>query len=510
MLGRAVGRQQELAVRAALGAPRGRLIRQTLAESLVLAGGGTLLGLALGVAGLQAIASLSPPELDALVFRVDWRLAAFAAGLCVASAILAGVWPAWRSARVETTRHLADHSRSGTSGRTRLLAANSFVAFEIGLAVLLVVGAGLLVRSLDQLRRIDPGVDTSNVLTSLVHPSSGTFTSDGARAQFAVDFTQRLERLPGVVTAGAGRGLPLTGYSWTSDFTIDRWAPDQFGTDVRHREATPEYFTTLRVPVMQGRLFGDQDLAAGARLPVVVNQAFADKYFPNESPVGRRVVFDRVPTERSYWYPIVGVVGNERKDLLSEPMPEIIAHLLGDTPSTISFVVRTAVPPTSIVPEVRSVLAEFDREAPLLAVRTMEQVVADSRATERFLMTLFMAFAVTALMLAAVGVYGVANQAARARTREVGIRLALGASGTTVVRQLVRRSALFFAAGLLAGVTAAVFLSRFLESRLYQVDPRDPLTLVVVAAVIATVALGATILPTWRATKVDAASVLRR
>jgi putative ABC transport system permease protein len=277
MLGRAVGRQQELAVRAALGAPRGRLIRQTLAESLVLAGGGTLLGLALGVAGLQAIASLSPPELDALVFRVDWRLAAFAAGLCVASAILAGVWPAWRSARVETTRHLADHSRSGTSGRTRLLAANSFVAFEIGLAVLLVVGAGLLVRSLDQLRRIDPGVDTSNVLTFQVHPSSGTFTSDGARAQFAVDFTQRLERLPGVVTAGAGRGLPLTGYSWTSDFTIDRWAPDQFGTDVRHREATPEYFTALRVPIMQGRLFGEQDLAAGAPVPVVGNQAFADR-----------------------------------------------------------------------------------------------------------------------------------------------------------------------------------------------------------------------------------------
>ncbi|MEZ5318275.1 MAG: ADOP family duplicated permease [Vicinamibacterales bacterium] len=476
MLARATGREQELAVRAALGAGRARLVRQTLVESLLLAAGGTAIGLALGVAGLQAIAAVSPADLAGVAFHLDVRMAAFAIGLCLASAMLGGLWPAWRGTRVDPVRHIRDGARSGTAGRERLFAANAVVAFEVAMAVLLVSAAGLLVRSFDRIHRIDPGVDVSHVLTFQVHPSTGEFPNAGARAGFGINFAREIQTLPGVEVAGVGRGLPLTGYAWSSDFTIEGWGPGRFGLGVRHREEMPEYFQALRVPLVAGRMFDDRDLAPDAPVPVVVNQAFVDRYFPDASPVGRRVTFDREATADSYWYPIVGVVGNERKDLPTAPVPEIIAHLRGDVPSTLTFAVRTAVPPLSIVPQIRDVLASYDREAPLLAVRTMEQVAAEASAPARFAMTLFGAFAVAALLLAAIGVYGVANQAARARTREVGIRIALGAQGPTVVRQLMRRGAWFCGAGLAAGLAGVLAFSGLLESRLYEVDARDPAT----------------------------------
>lgn len=509
MLGRALGREQELAVRAALGASRRRLVAQVLTESLILSAAGTGVGLVVGLGGLRAITAVSPDGLAGLTFHLDWRLFAFTSGLCVLSAVLAGLWPALRSARVDPARHIQDGARGGTAGSRRLLAANAFVTFEVALAVLLVAAAGLLIRSLDQLRRIDLGVDIRNVLTFQVHPSTGAFRSDDARVRFADDLASRLSAVPGVEQVGVGRGAPLTGYGWTSDFTIFDWDRDQFGVEARHREATADYFSALKVPVIEGRLFEPSDLAEGAPIPVVVNQAFAERYFPGSSPVGHRIVFDRVPTDRSYWYPIVGVVGNERRDLITEPVPEVIAHLKGDTPSTLTFIVRTTVAPLSVVPDVRAALAELDPEAPLLSPRTMEQVAADARAPERFMMTLFGVFALAALLLAAIGVYGVASQAARVRTREVGIRLALGASGSTVVRELVTRGVAFWSLGLAGGVVGALALGHLLETQLYRVTTTDPLTLVVVVVLMGGVALFATVWPTWRATRVDPVSVLR-
>jgi predicted permease len=509
MLSRGTLRRQELAIRAALGANRGRLMCQTLVESLVLSCGGVVIGLVVGVLGLRAIALLYPPGLAAPAFQVDARLVAFVIAIGVATALLAGVWPAWRASRTNAARQLGDDSRSATGGRRRLIAANSFVAFEVALAVLLVIAAGLMVRSLDRLRRVDTGVDTTGVFTFQVRPSSGVFPNGPARARFAVAFEERLASLPGVQAAGVGRGLPLTGYGWSSDFTVDRWEPGRFGVEVRHREATGGYFSALRVPLIEGRLFDTRDQAEDAPVPVVVNQAFVDKYFPGESPVGRRVVFDREPTERSYWYSIVGVVGNERKDVRQAPVPEIIGHLRGDVPATLTFVVRSSAPPTALVPAVRSILAELDREAPLLSPRSMDEVAAASRAETRFLMTLFAIFAGAAVVLAITGVYGVASQAARARTREVGIRLALGATSGGVIRTLVGRTARFAIIGLGAGLVLAVVSGRWIESQLYGIDPRDPLTFGVVAILVGAVALAATVWPTWRTSQVDPAAVLR-
>jgi predicted permease len=349
----------------------------------------------------------------------------------------------------------------------------------------------------------------TGVLTFQVRPSVTVYADDDARARFAFAFEERLASLPGVEAVGVGRGLPLTGYGWSSDFTIDRWEPERFGVEVRHREATGGYFAALRVPLLEGRVFDARDSLPNAPVPVVVNQAFVDRYFPNESPVGRRVVFNRTPTERSYWYPIVGVVGNERKDPLKPAVPEIIGHLRGDVPGTLTFVVRTSAPPSSLIAPVRTALAELDREAPLLDPRTMTEVAGASRAETRFVMTLFAVFAAIALTLAAIGVYGVASQAARARTREVGIRLALGATGSGIVRTLVLRATRFTIAGLAAGIVASLAAGRLLEALLFEVQPNDPLTFVAVVAIIGGVAIVASFFPTWRSVRVDPASVLR-
>ena len=278
--------------------------------------------------------------------------------------------------------------------------------------------------------------------------------------------------------------------------------------DVRHREASPGYFRTMGIPVLAGRLF-DLDIAPDEAVPVVVNQAFVQRYFPDESPVGRRIAFDRNPSENSYWYAIVGVVGNERMSISSDPLPEIIAHLRGDMPATVRFALKTAVPPLSIVQAARTTLAELDAEIPLVRIRTMDEVAADARASDRFLMTLLGIFGAAALVIAAVGVYGVTAQAARSRTREIGIRMALGASERSVVRYLVFRSVSSLAAGLVLGVVGVVTGGRAIGSLLYGVEPTDPVTVIGVVGLMALTALASSYWPAWRATKLDPVRVLR-
>ncbi len=507
-LARSVGRGHEIAVSAALGAGRGRIVRQVLTESAVVALAGTVVGLAIGVVGLRWISSLSPPELGVLAFRLDWRLIVFTGSVCGVSALLFGTFPALRSSRVQAVERLREGSRTGTPGRGRSLAANGLVSLEIGLAVMLVVGAGLMIRSLAQLRGIDPGVDTANVLTFQIRPPSGSYPTERARAEFVVRLLDRLRGIPGVSEAGAVRRLPYTGFGWTSDFSIEGWEPDEFGMGVRHREASPGYFRAMGIPVLAGRLF-DLDLGPDEAVPVVVNQAFAQRYFPDESPVGRRISFDRNPNENSYWYPIVGVVGNERMSIASGPLPEVLTHLRGDMPATVRFALKTAVPPLSIVQAARTTLAELDAEIPLVGIRTMDEVAADARASDRFLMTLLGIFGAAALVIAAVGVYGVAAQAARSRTREIGIRMALGASERSVVQSLVFRNAAFLAGGLALGVVGVVAGGRAIGSLLYGVEPTDPVTVIGVVALMALTALASSYWPARRATQLDPVRVLR-
>jgi putative ABC transport system permease protein len=241
---------------------------------------------------------------------------------------------------------------------------------------------------------------------------------------------------------------------------------------------------------------------------VVVNQAFVDAYFPGDTPVGRRVAFDRTPTENSYWYPIVGVVGNERMLHRSVPRPEIISHFAGDTPGTMSFAVKTELPPQTLMETVRETVADVDARIPFVSPRTMDEVAADALIRERFLMTLLGVFAVAALMLAAVGVYGVAAQGAKVRTKEIGIRMALGATGDVIARQLVLGAAVFIGAGVVLGLAAAAAGGRLIAGFLYGIEPFDPATWLGVALLLAAVGLFASYLPARVAARTDPSRVL--
>jgi putative ABC transport system permease protein len=508
LLARTLGRHHELAVRRALGAGRGRLARQALTECLVLAVGGAVLGLFLASYGLELLEVLRPAELPALSFRLDWRVLSFSIAVATGSALLFGAQPAMASARFDVQQGLAEGGRTGSMGRRRLLGAHALSAFEIALAVMLVAGAGLMVRSIGKLRDVPPGANFANVLTFDLIPPSGTYRTDDDRAAFAQRVAARIQEIGGVRHAGVGRSLPFAGHGWTSDFTIAGWPVDRFGTDVSHREATAGYFRALEIPLRQGALFPDL-VAPGTPHPVIVNQAFVDRYFPNESPVGRRITFDRAPDSTSYWYSITGVVGNERMVLTAEPRPEIIAHLAADTPSRLRFVVKTEGEPLRLADEIRGAIASIDPEVPVIAVRPMDAVVAEALARDRFLMAMLGVFAVVALALAALGVYGVATQATRVRLREIGIRLALGAAPRDVLRTLMVRGATFAGLGVAAGIAGTLLLGRGLDRLLFDVRATDPITLGVVTTLLGLVAVAAILTPARRAMRVDPVRVLR-
>lgn len=506
LLGRALARRQEMAVRTALGARPRRIARQVLTESFVLAMAGSIAGVVCASFALGLLSVRLPDELSEVAVRLDWRMLLFTLGLAGGSALLFGSQPAFRSARVDLARSLGDGTRTGTVGRRAFAAAHGLVALEVALAVMLVAGAGLMVRSLIELRRVESGIDESHVLTFEIAPPTGLYRSDADRAAFAARFAERVRSIPGVRDVGIGRQIPFTGFGWTGDFTIEGWPADRFGVEVRNRQATDGYFRALQVPVLDGALFGEPGPADP--IPVVVNRAFVERYLAGESPVGRRLAYTRTPDSTTTWYPIVAVVGNERMSLVSEPQPEIIAHLSADVPGVLRYVVKTTVAPRSIIAQLHASAAALDREVPVVRIRTMREVALDAMAGDRFLFTLLLLFGVLALLLAAVGVYGVATQAARARTREIGIRIALGASTRDVARMLVGRGLAFVALGLVMGAAGTFAAGGVLRRLLFRVEPGDPATLMAVAALLSGVAIVATLIPVRRATRLDPASVL--
>lgn len=505
LMARAQARRQEMAVRSALGAGAARIARQVLTESAVLAAIGSVAGLMLAAFGLDALNALRPAELPALSFHLDWRLAGFCLAVAAGSALLFGLQPALASGRVNIQRQLNDAGRGASAGRRGLLGSHVLAAVQVALAVVLLAGAALMLRSIQQLRNVDTGVNMAGVTTFEIAPPGGIYPTDEAKAGVARRLLERIEALPGVLHAGAGRSLPLSGLGWSSDFTIEGWEAGTFGVEVRHREVTSGYFRALEIPLRDGEIFAD-DMRPG--LPdVVVNQAFAERYFPGASPVGRRITFDRVPDSTSTWYRITGVVGNERMVLNADPQPEVIAQLAADTPSRMRFVVKSA-GGASLVPAIRAALLALDPEIPLQSVRSMDVVALDALAADRYVLVLFAVFALVALALAATGVYGVAAHAARARTREIGIRMAFGASNRDVLATLMRRGMVFVLAGAAAGLAGSLLGGRAIRTLLFEVEPTDPLALGGAALVLVAVAMVAILVPAGRATRLDPAKVL--
>ena len=509
MLVKASGREREAALRLALGAGRTRLIRQALTESLVTSLLGGLAGLTLGWWGTRALQAVQPAGmLRVSEFQFDWVVLAYVLAITTVSGLLFGLAPALWSSRRLPLDALKNGGRGGSESRRIRRWGERLVIGEIALALMLSIGAGLLVRSLLRLQQVDPGFDPTGVLTVRVPLPNGRYETDGKVLSFYARLDERLRGIAGVQSVGGVSQLSLETSGYTSDFTLEGWPSGTYGSEVAHRRVTPEYFRTMRTSVLAGRVITADDRADSPQV-VVINEAFARKHFPGQDPVGKRVAFDRVPDSTTTWNTIVGVVKSQHQTKLSlEPQIEVFEPVT-QSPSGLYMVLRTAGDPASLGPAVRRVVGELDPALAIESMRTMEEVRARSLARERFLTTLLLVFAGVGLALAVVGVYGVMAHMARRRVREMGIRLALGAQANDVRWLVVRNGVRLVVIGLVIGTAGALVATRTMQAMLFGVAPKDPLTFVAVPVVLILTALVATWVPATYASRADPATALR-
>lgn len=510
LLVQAAARDRETAVRIALGAGRMRLVRQGITGSIVLSTIGGLGGLVVGWIGTRLLLAMQPEGMLPITdITIDWRVLSAVGIVTVSSGALFGIAPAlWGVGRPPAVGLQGGGRGGGLTRRSRRL-SDSLIAAEVALALLLAVGAGLLTRSLIELQRVEPGFDPTGVLASTISLPSSKYESTAMVSLFYDRLEAEGRAIPGVESGAVVSRLPLTSRSWTSDFSVFGRPPGSGGTEVAHRTVSPDYLRVMRVPLVRGRAFTASDDSTAERV-VLVNQALASRYFPDEDPVGLRIAFDKVPDSNSTWQTIVGVVGSEHQaGLESDPVPEILAPFAQDVRSTMTLVLRTADDPASAAPAVREVVRRLDPDLAILESRSMASVRRAAMARPRFMMALLLAFAGVGLVLAMVGVYGVMAQLARQRSHEMSVRLALGASGGEVRWLVIRRGLALTAAGVAVGTGLALGATRALKSMLYGVGAADPLTFALVPCFLAGAALAATWLPASRAARSDPAVVLQ-
>jgi putative ABC transport system permease protein len=511
LLTHAVGRDREVAVRLALGAGRGRIIRQALTESLVLSALGGAAGLALGWWATGALLALRPAALlPVTTVGLDWRVLAFVAAITTASGVLFGIAPALWSARRAPAESLKEGGRGGSAGHRMRRWGNVLVVGEVALALLLTVGAGLFIRSLWELQRVDPGFEPSGLMTAEIDLPGVRYDSVAKVVGFFGALGDRLRGLPGVQGVATASQLPLTGAPWSSDFAIEGAGPDGYGTNIVHREISAEYQPVMRVKLLAGRLFGPGD-TRGSPNVVLINASLAKHYFANREPLGARIAFDRVPDAHSTWRTIVGVVGDERQEGPGAPSrDEVFAPFAQDLErGGASVIVRASGDPMALAPAIRSAVREMDPNLAITELRTMDTVAAKAVAQQRFLATMLLVFAGVGLLLSVVGVYGVMAQLAADRAREMGIRVALGARAGQVQWLVVRRGLRLVAIGVGVGLAAAVLATRAVSALLYGVGALDPLTFTLVPVLLVITALVATWLPARRASRADPVGVMR-
>lgn len=510
LLVRAAGREREAALRLALGAGRGRLVRQALVESLVLSALGGVTGLALGWWGTRVLLALQPAGmLPTRDVGVSWGVLGYVMLATVTSGLLFGIAPALWGARRAPAEVLQEGGRSGSDSRRMRRWGDALVVAEVALALVLTLGAGLLVRSLQQLRGVDPGFDANGTLAASISLPGTRYDSEAKVSAFFALLLERARALPGVEGSTAVSTLPLSGTEWTSDFAIAGRAADDYGTEVAHREIVPGYFHTMRVPLVAGRDFTRDDRADAQRV-VIINDVLAKRYFRGENPIGQKLAFDRIPDSSSVWRTIVGVVGSEHQvDMATEARIEIFAPLAQDPRGEMNVVLRTESDPAALAPALRRLVQEMDPSLAIGGVRTMAQVRAESLALQRFLTTLLTTFAAIGVLLALIGVYGVMAQLARRRSREMGIRIALGASGARIERMVVFHALALVAMAIALGTLLALVATRALGALLFHVAPLDPATFIAVPTLLALTAVLATWFPARQASRADPAVVLR-
>jgi len=512
MLARASGRRKEIALRAALGASRWRIIRQLLTESVIVALAGGALGILIGFWGIDALRAGNPG--DAAKYAPGWYqlginlpTLAFTLGLSLLSGIVFGLAPALQVSKPNLNDALKEGGRQ-TSGSSHHL-RSSLVVFEVALSLMLLVGAGLLTRSFLSLLKTDPGFNPDHVLTlNLVLPGA-KYREQPQRAAFYNDLVQRVKVYPGVESAAAVNYLPLGG-SNSSDSYLVEGVPEPAPGDEnegRYRVCTPDYFRTMGIPLRKGRTFTDQD-KAGATPVVIVNETLARKHWPGEEPFGKRIRFYG-PPQRTQWMEIVGVVEDVKHELNLPVTPEYYLPHAQDPWNAMVLVARTSVDPASLASALRQQVWAIDKDQPVFDIRTMNEVRSMSVALYSFSSVMLAIFAGVALVLASIGIYGVMAFAVSQRTQEIGIRMALGARALDVLKLVVKHGMKLALLGIVIGLAGSWVLTRFLEKMLVDVRPTDLLTFSVVSAALLVAAFVACYLPARRATKVDPLKALR-
>jgi predicted permease len=509
LLARSAERRSELAMRAALGAGRLRLIRQQLAESLLLAMAGGGLAMLVADAGIGALVALSPPGLPRVdAIGLDRTVFAFALGLTTLVGLVVGLVPARAAARhdLQVARHGAGRSTIGNDQRTR----RALVVAEVALALVLLVCAGLLLRSLQRLFAVPPGFQPDHVLTMQVQTAGRQFTDGKVTTRFFASALESVRQIPGVVDAGFTSQLPLTGSSdmYGVRFESSTTGVADAGSGAFRYAVTAGYLETMNIALRRGRLLDAHDAAPGAPLSVLISESFAKSNFPDADPIGRRL---RIGDDQS-WRVIVGVVGDVRQTSLAVDQPDAV--YLPTTQWTFTdralwLVVRAHGDAAALAPIVKRAIWWIDKDQPIARVATMEALVTASAAERRFALVIFEAFALVALTLAAIGLYGVLAGSVTERTREIGVRSALGASRADILALVLRQGLTLTAAGIAIGLAGALAASGALVTLLFGITRLDPVTHVGVVALLTLVAAVASWLPAWRASRVDPAVTLR-
>ncbi len=507
---RTASRQKELAVRAAIGASRTRLLRQLLAEGAVLAGLGALAGLLVAAGGVRLLRDYAPASfLQAGYIGLNGRVLLFTVGITCLAALLFGAVPASRASNPDVNADLKDGRALPWRGLSRNRLRAVLVTCELTLAVVLLVASGLLIRSFVLLSNVDPGFDASNLLTVSTALPENKYVQPGQRSAFFERVLQGVARLPGVRSAGLTSSLPLTNYAQDAGLAVEGRPDQPSGARpmVPMEHVSQGYFATLKIPLIEGRLFEESDFTPQTHV-AITNRALIQRYFPNDDPLGKRI---RLGDQNSPWRTIVGVAGDVRHASLNqEGEPQVyVPYKEEDATSTAMLAIRTDSDPRSLATAVRVEVMAVDPEQPVFAVSTMEQRIVDSMSGTRFNATLLGLFGFVALVLASVGVYGVIAYFVAQRTHEIGIRVALGASSRDVAAIVMRQGMAMTAAGLALGLAGAVVATRYLASLLYGIGPGDPVTMGCAAAMLGGVALAACYIPARRAMRVDPMVALR-
>ena len=512
LLAKSMGRSHEIAIRTAMGASRARIIRQMLIESAVLGLLGDGLGLLIASWGTRAVLNLIPAGTipTGVDVTMNVQVLLFALSVSLLTAFIFGLWPAIQGSKTQTREALQTSSQRATAGAGARRAQGVLVVAEVALSLILLVMAGLMIRSFAKLTNIDPGMTTANVMSMRINRSPAKSKDGSQNAIFFQNVIDRVKTLPGVEAAGVASHTPFV---FTEEWPITVESVSNGGVQTQSidtRTVSADYFTTLQIPLVGGQVFSAEDGPQSAPV-VIVNQAMVNRYWSNQDPVGKRIRIGDL-NSKSPWFTVKGVVKDSAQSALDEEISPEIYFALGQMAGRyrrMNLTVRTSVDPKSTLAAIQSAIREVDKDQPVYQIQTMEELIGDSVATRRFALTILILFAVLALVLAGSGIYGVISYSVTQRTQEIGIRMALGASARDVLRLVLSEFMRLTAVGIALGLIGAYALTRLMTSLLFGVTPTDITTFVLVSIGLSVVALVACLIPARRATRVDPLVALR-